>query len=72
MTTTKAREIAGALINVHQTGIAYGASDVIFTLSDLAEELLEALQAMVDTYEYEASAQNPALLQARAVIAKAA
>lgn len=36
-----------------------------------APELLEALQAMIESYEHEASINNPALLQARAAIAKA-
>lgn len=34
-------------------------------------EMLEALQNMVESYQYEASPDNPALLQARAAIAKA-
>lgn len=36
-----------------------------------APELLEALQKMVESYQFEASIDNPALLQARAAIAKA-
>lgn len=36
-----------------------------------APELLEALQNMVEAYQYEASIDNPALLSARAAIAKA-
>lgn len=36
-----------------------------------APDLLEALQNMVTAYEYEASIDNPALLSARAAIAKA-
>lgn len=36
-----------------------------------APELLQALQNMVESYQYEASHDNPALLQARAAIAKA-
>lgn len=37
----------------------------------VASELVEALQNMVESYQYEASPDNPALLQARAAIAKA-
>ncbi|EKY7761627.1 hypothetical protein RDJ50_004541 [Salmonella enterica] len=36
-----------------------------------APEMLQALQNMVESYQYEASHDNPALLQARAAIAKA-
>lgn len=36
-----------------------------------APELLEALQNMVEAYQYEASIDNPALLSARVAIAKA-
>ena len=36
-----------------------------------APELLQALQNMVESYQYEASPDNPALLQARAAISKA-
>lgn len=36
-----------------------------------APELLEALQNMVEAYQHEASIDNPALLSARAAIAKA-
>lgn len=36
-----------------------------------APELLAALEAMVESYEHEASAENPALIAARAAIAKA-
>lgn len=36
-----------------------------------APELLEALHNMVEAYQYEASIDNPALLAARAAIAKA-
>ena len=36
-----------------------------------APEMLASLEAMVESYEHEASARNPTLLQARAVIAKA-
>ena len=36
-----------------------------------APELLEALKEMVNSYELEASPENPALLQAKAIIAKA-
>lgn len=36
-----------------------------------APDLLEALQAMVVSYEFEASMNNPALLAAKAAIAKA-
>jgi hypothetical protein len=36
-----------------------------------APELLEALLAMVESYEYEASSKNPVLLQAREAITKA-
>ncbi len=36
-----------------------------------APDLLEALQKMVESYQFEASIDNPALLQARAAIAKA-
>lgn len=36
-----------------------------------APDLLEALQNMVSSYEYEASIDNPALLAARAAISKA-
>lgn len=36
-----------------------------------APELLDALQAMVTSYEHEASMSNPALESARAAIAKA-
>lgn len=34
-------------------------------------DLLNALRAMVDSYQYEASSKNPALVQARAAIEKA-
>lgn len=40
-------------------------------LISAAPEMLEALQNMVESYQYEASPDNPALLQARAAIAKA-
>ncbi|PXB01172.1 hypothetical protein [Pectobacterium carotovorum] len=36
-----------------------------------APDLLEALVDMVESYEHEASAENPSLLKARAAIAKA-
>jgi len=36
-----------------------------------APELLEALHNMVEAYQHEASIDNPALLEARAAIAKA-
>lgn len=36
-----------------------------------APDLLEALEAMIITYEYEASNENPSLLAARSAIAKA-
>lgn len=36
-----------------------------------APELLEALQDMVESYQWEASMENPSLLKARAAIAKA-
>lgn len=36
-----------------------------------APELLEALQDMVESYQYESSMENPSLLKARAAIAKA-
>lgn len=36
-----------------------------------APDLLEALEAMVVTYEYEASMDNPSLLAARSAIARA-
>lgn len=36
-----------------------------------APELLEALQDMVESYQYEASMENPSLLKARDAIAKA-
>lgn len=35
------------------------------------DELLEALQEMVESYQYEAPMENPSLLKARAAIAKA-
>ena len=41
------------------------------TLITAAPDLLEAMQNMVTAYEYEASIDNPALLAARAAIAKA-
>jgi len=34
------------------------------------EELESALQSMIDSYEYEASAENPSLLQAKKVLAQ--
>lgn len=37
-----------------------------------APELLEALQRMVDTYEHEASAENPSLLNAKALLERIA
>lgn len=40
-------------------------------LISAAPELLEALQDMVESYQYEASMENPSLLKARAAIAKA-
>jgi hypothetical protein len=40
-------------------------------LKEVNAELLEALKEMVYQYEYEASPLNPALLQAKLVIAKA-
>lgn len=40
-------------------------------LISAAPDLLQALQNMVESYQYEASPDNPALLQARAAIAKA-
>ncbi|KAA0473376.1 hypothetical protein [Klebsiella variicola] len=40
-------------------------------LIEAAPGLLEALQNMVEAYQYEASIDNPALLSARAEIAKA-
>lgn len=39
-------------------------------LISAAPDLLRALQNMVESYQYEASPDNPALLQARAAIAK--
>lgn len=39
-------------------------------LAEHAPELLEALHNMVEAYQYEASIDNPALLAARAAIAK--
>ncbi len=47
------------------------AFEELLRLRGMRRELLEALEAMVTSYEYEASAENPALLQARAAIAKA-
>lgn len=41
------------------------------TLIAAAPDLLHALEAMVDTYEYEAAIDHPSLLAARAAIAKA-
>jgi hypothetical protein len=40
-------------------------------LKAINSELLEALRDMVESYQYEASSENPALLKARATIAKA-
>lgn len=40
-------------------------------LISAAPELLEALQDMVESYQHEASMENPSLLKARAAIAKA-
>lgn len=40
-------------------------------LISAAPDLLKALQNMVESYQYEASPDNPALMQARAAIAKA-
>ena len=47
------------------------AMDADAILIAAAPELLQALQNMVESYQYEASPDNPALLQARAAIAKA-
>lgn len=52
-----------------------GHPDLIVSKSDMAliesaPDLLEALEDMVLSYEHEASSKNPALLKARAAIAK--
>ena len=49
----------------------YGENTANANLIAAAPELLEALQAMIESYEHEASMHNRALLQARAAIAKA-
>ena len=49
-------------------------SELVIKLDNLRHknaELLEALKEMVNSYELEASPENPALLQANLVIAKA-
>jgi hypothetical protein len=53
--------------------IAWGLEESIANanLIAAAPELLEALKEMVNSYELEASPENPALLQAKAIIAKA-
>lgn len=53
-----------------------GHPDLIVSKADMAliesaPDLLEALEDMVESYEHEASAENPSLLKARAAIAKA-
>lgn len=47
-------------------------SDENLALILAAPELFEALVDMVEAYEHEASAENPALLKARAAILRAA
>lgn len=46
-------------------------ADADARLISAAPDLLVALQGMVDSYEHEASADNPALIAARAALAKA-
>ncbi|MEB6533242.1 hypothetical protein MXM51_01585 [Pantoea stewartii] len=65
--------------NDGQLGIVAGVAGADWSAEDVANanliaaapELLEALQDMVESYQYEASMENPSLLKARAAITKA-
>lgn len=46
-------------------------SDEVLALILAAPKMLEALRAMITSYQYEASAENPALLMAKAAVFEA-
>lgn len=68
-------EVFVSVLDADGVSIAFCGKDKIAEanaqLFSAAPDLLEALQNMVTAYEYEASIDNPALLAARAAIAKA-
>lgn len=59
------------IIPVEEADGAFVHYDDYASLQKINNELLEALHNMVEAYQYEASVDNPALLAARAAIAKA-
>jgi len=72
-TNAKHLPLTDALIDsaIHDDAALLHAHMAHANLERINADLLAALEAMVQSYEHEASMENPALLQARAALSKA-